>query len=101
MKLKQNSFQNSLEQGIGQFFPCTIANRAAAWRQNARSVETISAQSCPWVYFHRPNPTQPNPRVNRTHGQLCLCLDSSCVMLTTIKNVLQNHAPCLYGRPLL
>jgi len=27
-------------------------------------------QSCPWVHFPWPDPTQPNPWLNPTHGQL-------------------------------
>ena len=30
-------------------------------------------QSCPWVNVVRPDPTQPDPWVNPTHGQLCVC----------------------------
>jgi len=48
-------------------------------------------QSCPWVHFIDPNPTthqitdptQPNPWVNPSHGQLCPTSDERPNVLTT------------------
>ena len=46
--------------------------RVRSLQSNQQLQRCVAELSCPWVYFHRLNPThtEPNPRVNPTHGQL-------------------------------